>query len=630
MQGQAATLGNGCRGGRRAAASVVLLVVAVPALAREISLALPPGDELVAPWSRKAFVEGIDTTAAEAFSVQLIRDPDEGRCVELGPWLAGKWYAGIVYDRDFPVAPLEVCGRYRTTDVLPFTSGIRIDYYAENNRRTTVRMALAPSDAWRTFVVRVDRFPPRAVRLRVSFGFVARTHGRLRLASLMVRPAAKRHSLDEMPRTGITRPAPPAPRPTSDRWSVAAHEGTWWLVDPAGAPFYALSTDARSFPRGRDAVRNCGEYVDTLRSWGFNSLGGWTNIWRYRDYNQARIDAGEPTFPMFVCLPSSHGAGEDFDVLEDARGNRKDGEHAFPDPFDPRFAARYRARVRERVELIGDTDYVAGWFVDNEMDFRDLYRYVWSRHCARAFLAAVRRRYRTIEAVNARWGTSFEDFAALARAKPTPPIARGPLHDDLAAFERVLVRKFVDVTLDAVRSQDPGRLVISNRHMMSGISDWMRTIDLAGAYDIVAVNLYPANNAPGLSDNERQVLRLVHERTRRPLIIGEWSVPSVEGGLYDGTGGAPLDWSFPQVVPTQAMRAAQAARVTCDFYNIPYVVGASWFTWHDFDSAKRRANRGLYRSDLTPWTELTRELTRAHAAIATHVGYGRSRGGAEE
>jgi hypothetical protein len=322
---------------------------------------------------------------------------------------------------------------------------------------------------------------------------------------------------------------------------------------------------------------------------------------------------------MFPVIKSSYKAGEDFDVLADARGRRKDGNHAFPDPFDPRFAKRYRERVRERLELVGDGSYVAGWFVDNEMNFSELWRYVWSPHCARALVAAAKKKYGTVGALNERWGTSFADFDEVRRAKPTPPVARGPVYEDLAAFERVLVKRFVDVTLEAIRSQDPGRLVISNRYMMSGIGDWMRTIALAGAYDIVAVNIYPANNGPGLDDNELQMLRLVHERTGRPLIIGEWSVPSLEGGLYDGTGGAPLDWSFPQVVPTQAARAAQAAHLARAFYELPFVVGASWFTWHDFDSAQRRANRGLFRSDLTPWPELTRELTKAHAHIDAHM-----------
>ena len=46
--------------------------------------------------------------------------------------------------------------------------------------------------------------------------------------------------------------------------------------------------------------------------------------------------------------------------------------------------------------------------------------------------------------------------------------------------------------------------------------------------------------------------------------------------------------------------------------DLHFVAGAHWFTWKDFDSAKRRANRGLVRSDGEPWRELTDALTKVH------------------
>jgi len=69
------------------------------------------------------------------------------------------------------------------------------------------------------------------------------------------------------------------------------------------------------------------------------------------------------------------------------------------------------------------------------------------------------------------------------------------------------------------------------------------------------------------------------------------------------------------VVPTQAIRARQAARVTADFFDEPYLVGAHWFIYGDFDSPEREANRGLVRSDGQPWEELVRELKAVHTDI---------------
>jgi hypothetical protein len=120
------------------------------------------------------------------------------------------------------------------------------------------------------------------------------------------------------------------------------------------------------------------------------------------------------------------------------------------------------------------------------------------------------------------------------------------------------------------------------------------------------------------------VLREVARRSGRPVIIGEWSVPALDSGLYEQKK-AVLDWSFPQVVPTQAIRARQAAHVTAGYFNEPYVVGAHWFIYRDFDSAKREANRGLVRADGRIWEELVRELATVHRNVDLHIGHGAAR-----
>ena len=245
-------------------------------------------------------------------------------------------------------------------------------------------------------------------------------------------------------------------------------------------------------------------------------------------------------------------------------------------------------------------------------------RYTWSRHCAAALLRFLKAKHSSIHALNALWGTDYETFAALAADKPEPQTRSGPVFTDFVAFERVLVKQYNDTVIAAVREVDREHLVCSNRHMLGALPDWLRTIDLAAAYDIVAVNVYPSNRVPGPDPQGLELLKLIHQRTGRPLVIGEWSIPALDSGLYEKKK-APLDWSWRQVVPTQSIRASQAANVTASYYNLPFVVGAHWFTWRDFDSAQREANRGLVRSDGTPYEELTTALTNAHREIASHL-----------
>ena len=106
---------------------------------------------------------------------------------------------------------------------------------------------------------------------------------------------------------------------------------------------------------------------------------------------------------------------------------------------------------------------------------------------------------------------------------------------------------------------------------------------------------------------EREYLTLLHERTGKPLLVTEWSVPARDSGLYVNY--AHLDWSFPQTVATQQQRGRQAAEFLTQLYNLPFVVGAHWFTWSDIDTKERQANRGLFKANNDPWPELQDALT---------------------
>jgi hypothetical protein len=225
-------------------------------------------------------------------------------------------------------------------------------------------------------------------------------------------------------------------------------------------------------------------------------------------------------------------------------------------------------------------------------------------------------RYSSIAELNAAWSTNYTSFQNLIGSKPDPELRLGAMYDDFVAFNLVVVQRYVDITLKIIREEDPGRLVFSNRFNLGGVGDWLNAdvMDLFRAYDGIGVNIYPSNNSAGLPGFARQVLDTVHQHTGKPIVIGEWSIPALDSELYEN--GSKLDWSWPAAVATQAERSQQAAAVTLDYYNIPYLVGAHWFIWADIDSETREANRGLFRADkTTPWAELQTALSDAHARI---------------
>ena len=316
-----------------------------------------------------------------------------------------------------------------------------------------------------------------------------------------------------------------------------------------------------------------------------------------------------------------------YDTLIDAAGNNPGNSqqqaaaiggfnHAFPDPFDPKWEEALRAKVKPIAERVRNKPYYAAWFADNEREHRDLHRYMYSPNCARELRRFLETKYASIAALNKAWSSSYASFDELMLKRPDPVLRKGPMFDDFRAFSRVALRRFNDVVLKTIREADPGRLVFSNRFMLGERQDVLDNVDLYDGFDGLAVNIYPANTAPGLDPAERQFLDLLYAKSKKPIIIGEWSVPALDSGHYDDP--KKLDWSYPQTVETQTQRARQSALFLADLFNLPYIVGAHWFTWTDYDSATRRANRGIYKTNGEPWTELQNALREIHQAIAKH------------
>lgn len=583
-------------------------------------LPLPEGGKLAAPWQPMLSLGEREVAPEEAAGFRLENNSQVGRALVVGPWLAGAWYARVQYDRPYPPKPAEIRGVYRTIELLPYTAAVRADFYDEAGKRlSTVAYPLLPVDRWTPFSVRFDKFPVRTAAMKFSFGLAQHSEGAVWLAQLEAQPAGA-HPLADLPAPELTRPAAPPHQKGTGFWRVERFGETWWLIDPQGRPDYSRATAPPNPPATRqEGMAAADKYVSQLRDWGFDGLAGWHSLRLYAYYNQELKKQGRPTIPQFAVLNYhdcfKHG---EYDVLTDRRGRQKSGEHGFPDPFDPRFEAAARKRAEDWASLVrGDANFVA-WFVDNEIGFDDLHHYVWSPHCGRALVAFLRDRYPNIAVLNQRWETTFGDYDELAAARPEPRLDRGSIYDDFIAFERLLYQKYVEVTLRVTREADPDHLIASNRHNLGGLPHWLRNIDVCSGYDIVAVNLYPDNQTPGVGASGLAVLREVARRTGRPVIIGEWSVPAMDSGLYEQKK-AVLDWSFPQAVPTQSIRARQAVQITADFFNEPYMVGAHWFIYDDIDSPEREANRGLVRSDGRPWEELVRELAAIHRDIESFL-----------
>lgn len=584
---------------RRIAGGFVLLALAACASGAETRLAL--SSDL---WEARKNT-GADVPAEAGGVLALSADS-----LAVSSWLTGTTSPRFEYRERLPLVQGTIFGRYRTAGLLPRQARVRLQFYAGERSLASRDYTLATAAQWTEFALPILRPPTGADSVRIAFGLAEKTTGRAEFADLRLSDRPESPQFAEGP-PALTRPAPPPRLAPAARVRLASANGAWWLVDPAGRPFFSTGSAGASGRRSDSLT----PIADQIRQLGFNSLGGSHDLKGWAAYNENQLAAGRPGLFQFRILETRVGAG--YDTLVDASGanpgtpqaqaaQRGGFNHALPDPFGPRWHAALEERVRETVAVVHGSPYFAGWFADNEREHRDLHRYVWSPHCAAAFRRFLGGRHATIADLNTAWGTRFLSFDDLIAKKPDPGVRAGAMFEDFRLFSREILRELNTTILRTLRTADPGRLVFSNRFMIGEIADVLENLDLYRDFDAIAVNVYPANLVAGLDRSERQFLEEVHRRSGRPVLIGEWSVPALDSGLYANP--ARLDWSYPQAVGTQAQRARQAGQVQADLYNLPFVIGAHWFIWRDIDSPARQANRGLFHADGRPWPELTQAL----------------------
>jgi hypothetical protein len=585
------------------------LLICLPAWAGQTAVPMTPS-----AWEHKVFPEpGSSISEAQAATFSLASDEKLGPCLGIGPWRAGQWGIRCESRQRFANAVCTVRGYYRTEAPVTFQATVGVLFYRQKQKLNGRRIFLPPAEKWTPFEFLLRVKHPAADSLAIALGMGEKCEGKVWFGGVthVDTVAPLRFSSLE---PALTRAAPPVSFARGKYFRLEQSDGIWWLVRPNGNPFYSTGTDIFSVPRdsaGRERVLSI---LADLRRAGFNSLAGWSSIPSWAPVLDDMMGQGQTPPALFHSLQAGT-MRVGFDCLAVPGGKSTAAEHGFADPFDPRYEQALRSRVRDYARYVKDKPWFAAWFADNEIRFEDLYRRVASPHCAGALLAFLSHKYAgDIDRLNTAWNSHFASFEDLAAHRPDPILRQGPIYEDYREFSREIVEKHVEVTLRIIREEDPGRLVFSQRFMLGGLCEALDYIDLFAAYDGIAVNMYPCNQHPGLSEAEKAVLRVVHERTGKPILLTEWSIPALDFGLYQNPD--KLDWSWEQVVTGQAERAAQAARVAADHYNLPFVVGSHWFTLRDIDNNRRQANRGLYRFNGAPWPELMQALSQVQNRFA--------------
>ncbi|HLP71949.1 MAG TPA: beta-galactosidase [Bacteroidales bacterium] len=541
-----------------------------------------------------------------------------------------------------PAKKYILCFWYKTKgiDEYPLALVSQFKVKCDTAPTVTYKKSISNSDSWQQHFILLDNIPADAKELDLSFYCWIRTKGSIWLDDIEFREASK---TDVAAFEKWRRRPEPSPVGKSEKGKFAAtgffrvekDSTRWWYVDPDGNPEWAIAS-VGDMPNLNDPAAKSDWFRTTYGSTheevarstygilnndcGFNWFAGWTGQ-GLASVTDERCNSGKTYMPLTQVMNLSDAGDMKEAYARDKNGNllNKSG-HWVVDPFNPEWRKLATAKAEKMIAANKGKKWFAGWYIDNEMDYDDLFRFIWADYSSKEFIKMLKEEYGTVENLNKAWSSRFATynyvkFDSIIADKPEPKDWDDPSWPDFMAFERRMMGEYIDFTYNLVKGLDPDHIVISNRLHLGAMPHLYRTIDLWGKYDLICMNIYPDNNMIGFNPGELEIMKKLHEGTKRPVIIGEWSVPAIDSKLYQfgrDSLGRPLDWSWPQVTRTQKERGESYRMCVKQLASLDFMIGSGWFKTTDVNAKERRANRGLMNGSFELYRDLTDEMKRTN------------------
>ena len=415
------------------------------------------------------------------------------------------------------------------------------------------------------------------------------------------------------------------------------YQGKWWLVDPEGRLFWSHGVDCvtdveggtrldereawfASLPPADGEFKACygqtgravnGYYAQKpsrtfdftranlmrkygddykatfadlahrrLRSWGLNTIANWSDA---AIYSQRRT-------------PYTCNVWFDSRKLEGSKGYWG----KFRDVFAPEFAASFRKQMSAQAGKSAGDPWCVGYFVDNELSWGDAGSLALGtlacpadQPAKQVFVADLRAKYGTIEALNGVWNTTYASWDALLQSQTTPDPKQAAA--DLRAFDAKTADMYFKTIRDILKEIAPNNLYLGCR--FAWVNDAVAPV--AAKYcDVVSYNLY------------RTSVTDFKPAADVPVIIGEFHFGALDRGMFH-TGLVPM--------PTQEARAKAYHDYVQGALRNPCFVGSGWFKYMNEPTTGRTLDEENYQIGLvdgcdTPYPETI--------AAVREIGYG--------
>ena len=333
--------------------------------------------------------------------------------------------------------------------------------------------------------------------------------------------------------------------------SLPNREGPYkdaWIGDDGFS--YGIANLIRAF--GEDWHRDWMQLTEyRMKAWGMNTIGNWSNIPFIQQSN----------IPYVYPLDGFPDTRET--IFRD-----------FPDVFSPEYDRNAKAFSKQLVCMRDDRRMV-GYFMRNEphwafVDGLNLTERLLASPKPLAskivFLDTLIQKYSMIKNLNEAWGSSFERFEDIlvegADAGSRDWWDKEARTEDFLAFNRIMIRRYVEVPAAYCRQADPNHLNLGMRYAWVGSDDVLEGCE---AFDVFSVNCYQ-------SKPDQMLIERISKRLHKPVMIGEFHFGASDVGM--------LAYGI-RAVSTQEERGRAYQYFVEQGAVIPELIGVHYFQLND-------------------------------------------------
>ncbi|MER2492780.1 beta-galactosidase [Catenovulum sediminis] len=333
---------------------------------------------------------------------------------------------------------------------------------------------------------------------------------------------------------------------------VLEHGETYSFYRVNLARKYATNKQSELMEHWRDTT------IKRMHTWGFTSFGNWV----------------DPSYYQLDRLPYFANGWIIGDFKTVSSGNDYWG--AMPDVFDPVFAQRAEATVKQIAQEVQNNPWCVGVFIDNEKSWGSewgleaqygivinaLTKQANESPIKQAFVEKLKQRHADISALNNAWNSQFKNWQALDAPYKVTQITTS-MQQDFATLLYDYGEKYFSIVANLLDQHMPNHMYMGPR-----FAHWAMTPEVRKAaakyVDVMSYNYY----REGIDQPYWDIL----ESLDMPSIIGEFHNGAMDSGLFN-----------PGLIHAedQADRGKKYQEYMYSVIDNPYFVGAHWFQYID-------------------------------------------------